>query len=502
MINKILIVAVLGFTTWIAQAEEDSSKEKKADLSIPKIESFVTQHKGIFGTKKISYTATVSNISLKNDKGEVIADAVTTSYIAKNGKRTRPVTFVFNGGPGSSSVWLHMGLLGPKRVLVPSDAGDAGNAPYTLSGNPHSPLDLTDLVFIDPIGTGFSVLAGKGQASDVWGLAEDAKIVSQIVREWIQKNNRWNAPKYIAGESFGTTRAAAMLPFLNSSAGAIRLNGLILISQALDYTGSTPIADNLVAFVTYLPTMAATARYHGKGEHQQKPLETLMTEVRAFASDEYLPALFKGSSLAKDEYEQIAQKLAGYLGLSVNYIKRSNLRVQAGRYLRELLREEGLSVGRLDGRYTSKEVDNIALSPKYDAGSAAISGAYTAGLNDYLNNTLAVNWDRSYKISGREVGKGWVWDRKLSKGGEPMYVNTAPALALAMSKNPALKVLVTNGYYDYATPFFDAEYTFNRHGIDMSRVTMTYYEAGHMMYVHQPSLEKMAADIRLFLNNK
>jgi carboxypeptidase C (cathepsin A) len=502
MLKQILIIIMLVLATWNAQAEEDNVKEKKADLNIPKIERFVTQHKGTFGTKKIAYTATVGNINLKNDKGEIIADAVTTSYIAKSGKRTRPVTFVFNGGPGSSSVWLHMGLLGPKRVVVPSDAGDAGNAPYTLVDNPLSPLDLTDLVFIDPIGTGFSVLAGKGQASDAWGLAEDAKIVSQILHQWIKKNNRWNAPKYIAGESFGTTRAAAMLPFLNSRAAPIRINGLILISQALDYTGSTPIADNLVAFVTYLPTMAATARYHGKGDHQQKSLETLMVEVRAFASDEYLPALFKGSSLSKDEFEYIALKLASYLGLSVNYVKRSNLRVLAGRYLRELLREEGLSVGRLDGRYTTNEVDDIALSPKYDAGSAAISGAYTAGLNEYLSNTLAVNWERAYKISGSEVGKGWVWDRKLSKGKEPMYVNTAPSLALAMSKNPALKVLVTSGYYDYATPFFDAEYTFNRHGIDMSRVTMTYYEAGHMMYVHLPSLDKVASDIRTFLNNK
>jgi carboxypeptidase C (cathepsin A) len=273
---------------------------------------------------------------------------------------------------------------------------------------------------------------------------------------------------------------------------------LLLISQALDYTGSTPTENNFIAYVTYLPTMAATAWYHGKVDKTGKTLESFMNEVREFATEQYLPALFKGSSLNNAEFDKIATKYAALTGLDVEYVKRSNLRVLAGRYLNELLREDGLSVGRLDGRYTSKELDKIALDPRYDAGSAAIKGAYSMALNDYLVSDLKVTWDRQYHISGAQVWDGWEYDRDLSNGGEPARVNTAPQLALAMTKNPALKVWVANGYYDYSTPFFDAEFTFNRHGIDMNRVTMDYYEAGHMMYVHQPSLEKMAADMRAF----
>lgn len=495
-------ILALLFLSVLLSLSAVAKDEKKQEKPIPDLESFDSKHSGTFGGKKVSYQATVSNFHLKNGEGEVFADAVTTAYVVKGGKKPRPVTFVFNGGPGSSSVWLHMGVLGPKRVMVPSDAQDAGNAPYSIVNNSHSPLDLTDLVFIDPIGTGYSALAGKGKAEDVWGLEEDAKVVSQIIHEWIRKNNRWNSAKYIAGESFGTTRAAAMLPYLNSRSAAIRLNGLILISQALDYTGSTPAANNLIAYVTYLPTMAATAWYHGKIDNQSISLDSLMAEVRSFATEQYLPALFKGSSLPKQQFDHIAAQLAGYIGLDVEYVKRSNLRVLAGRHLKELLRNEGMSVGRLDSRYKTDEVDDIAVNPRYDAGSSAISGAYTAGLNHYLISDLNVGWERQYKISGSDVNKGWVYDRSLSSGGEPEYVNTAPKLALEMRKNPALKVLVTNGYYDYATPFFDAEYTFHRHGIDMSRVTMTYYEAGHMMYVHEPSLEKVAKDIRAFLTNK
>lgn len=494
MSKRLYILIPLLLSFFAVQAKEQETTE----LAIPKLQSFVTQHKGTFGGKKINYTATVGNIQLKNAEGKVYADAVTTSYVASKSKENRPVTFVFNGGPGSSSVWLHMGVMGPKRVVVPSDAQDAGNAPYEIVDNSYSPLDKTDLVFIDPIGTGYSVLAGAGSAKDVWGLKEDAKSVTQIVYEWIKQNNRWNAPKYIAGESFGTTRAAGMMPYFESLPSPMRINGLLLISQALDYTGSSPSENNLIAFVTYLPTMAATAWYHGKVAKTGRSLEDFMSEVRTFASDQYLPALFKGSSLSQRDFEQVATKLAGYTGLDIDYVKRSKLKVLAGRYLRQVLRKEGLSVGRLDGRYTSDEADDINLDPHYDAGSAAIKGAYSMALNHYLATTLKVNWERDYHISGAKVWEGWEYDRGLSDGGEPARVNTAPQLALAMTKNPALKVWVANGYYDYATPFFDAEFTFNRHGIDMSRVTMDYYEAGHMMYVHKPSLEKMAADMRAF----
>ncbi|WP_417450282.1 S10 family peptidase [Kordiimonas sp.] len=478
----------------ISAATDDAGDN---DLPIPAPMRVETSHKGIFGGVRTEYKAIVSNLSLKNEAGEVYADAVTTAYISER-QPGRPVTFVFNGGPGSSSIWLHMGLVGPKRVVVPSDAEDPGLAPYRVVDNEHSLIGVSDVVMIDPIGTGYSRLAGKGAPEDVYGLAEDARTVAQIIREWVRANNRWNTPVYILGESFGTTRAAAMLPYLEGGAEPLRVNGLILISQALDYTGSSPFPDNFVAYVTYLPTEAATAWYHGKVA-KQGSLEDYLQEVRAFAVGEYLPALFKGSSLGKDELERVAGKLAGYLGLDVGYVKRANLRVLGGRFVKELLRDKGLAVGRLDSRYVLDEIDDTADGPRTDAASAAISGPYSAAFHSYMRNDLGVELDRPYYVSGPEVGREWVWVREPEGYYEPEYVNTAPDLAESMRSNASLRVMVASGYYDFATPFFDAEYTFWRHGIDMSRVTMTYYEAGHMMYLHQPSLEAVARDIKAFI---
>jgi carboxypeptidase C (cathepsin A) len=470
-------------------------------LPIPEPVVFETNHAGTFNGQSISYRAVVGDIHLKGEDGKPYASLFTTSYL-KDGVDNldmRPVTFIFNGGPGSSSVWLHLGLFGPKRAHVPSEAGHAGSPPYRLVENPLSPLDATDLVFIDPTGTGFSRLIGDGKPEDVYGLREDARSVAALIREWIRENRRWNSPIFIAGESFGTTRAAALLPELMGGAEPIGVNGVILISQALDYLGSTPVADNLIAFVTYLPTMAATAWYHGKVDRGSRTLEEFLQEVRVFAVNTYLPALFQGSGLSVEAADRVARQFSAYTGLDVDYVVRSGLRVQAGRFLKELLRDEGLAVGRLDGRYAADEIDDVAERPSFDAASAAISAPYSALLHEYLREELGVTLATSYNISGRDVGRGWVWDRTLSNGGEPRAVNTAPDLARAMRRNPDLRVMVASGYYDYATPFFDAEYTFSRHGIDMSRVFMTYYEAGHMMYIHAPSLEQVAGDVRGFL---
>lgn len=468
-------------------------------LAVPSLKIFRTEHEGKFHGQHIRYSATVSNMHLYNDKGDVIGDAVTTAYVAES-KSNRPVTFVFNGGPGSASIWLHMGLFGPKIVSVPSDAQDAGNSPYKLIDNQLSPLDKTDLVFIDPIGTGFSKLAGKGQAKDVWGMAEDAKTVSQIVKNWIAKNNRWNSAKYLAGESYGTTRAAAMQPYLDDRSNPVRMNGLILISQALDYQGSTPTNDNMLSFVTYLPTEAATAWYHHKIDQSKISLPQLIEQAKDFAANTYLPALFKGSMLPKNEFNAIAEKLAYFTGLPVNIIKKANLRVPANRHVKLLLADEGLAVGRLDSRYKNDELDDLDVRSHYDAASVAISAAYNAAFNHYLTSDLKVDWSRKYVVSSGEVSHNWIYDRRVGK--EPMYVNSAHALAEEMRKNPSMKILLASGYYDYATPFFDGEYTFGRYGIDLSRVTRTYYKSGHMIYLHQPDLKQLANDIHQFYDNK
>jgi carboxypeptidase C (cathepsin A) len=451
----------------------------------------------------VSYTAVAGETYLDDDNGDPKASIFSFAYIAERDRdvSSRPVAFIWNGGPGSSSIWLHMGSMGPRRAAVPSDARDDGPPPYTIEDNTHALLDVTDLVFVDPVGTGFSRALGKHQGKEFWGLDEDARTMAEFIRTWITRNHRWPSPKYLIGESFGTTRASAVAGLLEGGAAAISLNGLILISQALDYTGSTPEMDNVVSFVTYLPTMAATAWYHKKVADRPASLEEFLRQARAFAVDEYAPALFKGQRLDQAARAHVAERLAYFTGLSPEYVLRADLMVLADRFRKELLRAEGKSVGRIDGRYTGDDLDDVGERAEGDASSYGIDGAYASTFSDYLATELNVEMDREYAFSGgRQLASQWNW-KPVPDGQpwEPKYVNTARDLSRALRRNGGLRVMVASGYYDFATPFFDAEYTFARHGILPDRVTMTYYEAGHMMYVHRPSLERLMADARSFI---
>ena len=479
------------------------SKKEDSIKPIPPAKSFITSHQGVFGGKTINYTATAKETYLMDEKADSVASfwsvAYTQTVLSDSSKR--PVTFIFNGGPGSASVWLHMGLFGPKLVSVDSDAKkDDGAAPYFLKNNDYGLLDLSDLVFIDPLGTGYSRVIGKGKEKDFWGLKEDAKSVTSFIRKWITDNKRWMSPKYIAGESFGTTRAAAVAKELEGDGQNMALNGLILISQALDYAGSTSDHYNITSYVTYLPSMAATAWYHKKvGEG--KSLETFLREAREFTYSTYTPALYKGDLLSKAESERIADKLVYFTGLDKDYILKSNLRVLVPRFQKRLLYDKGLTIGRLDGRFMGDESDDVADRPTLgDPASYNIGAAYTAALNHYFASELKIEMSRPYLTSNDKIGQKWRW-RTVPDGSywEPNPVNTAGDLGEAMRRNTDLKVLVASGYYDLITPFFDAEYTFSRNGIVRDRVEMTYYEGGHMMYTHQPDLEKLSKDIRRFL---
>ena len=475
--------------------------EKKAAKPIPEPKSFVTNHQLTINGKPFAFQAIASETYLKNENGEAEASIWSVAYVQKGAEQTkRPVTFVFNGGPGSASVWLHMGMFGPQLVKVDSDAKtDDGAAPYQLHANPNSILDLTDLVFIDPVGTGYSRVVGNGKVEDYWGLMEDANSIAKFMRIWITENNRWFSPKYIAGESFGTTRAAAVANVLENGGQNMALNGLILISQALDYAGSTSDHDNITSYLTYLPSMAATAWYHKKAG-LGKSLEDFVEESRQFTYDVYAPALYRGNLLTEAQRDQIAERLSYFIGLDKAYILRSNLRVLVPRYQKMLLADQGLAIGRLDGRFMGDESDDVAEYPHLgDPSGYQLDGAFTAALNYHLANNLQVKMDRPYITSNEEMS--WRW-RPVPDGAywEPSYVNVARLLGDTMRRNTEMKVIVASGYYDLICPFFDTEYTFSRNGIVRERVELTYYEGGHMMYTHEPDLVKLADDVRRFLS--
>lgn len=501
--NSMKIISNLGFLLlFLTSPLIAQDMEEKKSFEVREPQRFESTHLGTFGGQKITYKAILSETFLKNSSAQVTAALWSTAYVKEGANiSNRPVLFVFNGGPGSASIWLHVGFFGPKVVKVDSQGKvDDGAAPYQFVENNQALLDLTDLVFVDPIGTGFSQVLGKGENKDYWGLTEDANSIAQFMKLWVTENGRWQAPKFIAGESYGTTRAAKVAEVLEGGGNPMALNGIILISQALDYAGSSSSPDNLTSFFTYLPSQAATAWYHGKAG-KGKTLEDFTQEARDFAYGEYLEALFQGEKQSQTEKEAIATKLAYFTGLDKSYILRSNNQILMYRFKKELLRAEGKAIGTLDGRFLAKETDLVAEGPVLgDASSYMTETAYTAVFNNYLYTDLKVKMDRPYL--GSAVGMGGSWNWKPVPDGvywEPSYVSTARSLSEVMHRNTALKVMVANGYYDLITPFFDSEFTFARHDFPQERIEMNYYEAGHMMYNRQEDFDALAKDIRTFL---
>lgn len=489
----------------LAQAAEVKAavRAEKSRKAIAPASTFVSQHSGRFNGVKIDYTVTAGETYLRDKEGEPKAAIFTFAYTQKDvaDSTTRPVTFIWNGGPGSASLWLHMGSLGPKRISVPSDAAYPGTPPYPILDAPETILDVSDLVFVDPVGTGFSKALGKHKNKEFWGLSEDAQSMAEFIRDWITAQGRWNSPRFLLGESFGTTRAAAVANILEKDF-MISLNGIVFISQALDYMGSSPyMHDNIISYVTYLPTMAAAALYHGKVHPQPANLETFTQDARAFAVDELLPALFKGNTLEQASRDHLRERLAYFTGLSPEYIERANLRVNGHRFAKELLREQGLAIGLLDARYTRDDMDDLNADVESDATDGAIASAFKAALMDYMHRDLQVAWDRLYMApADSALNTSWRW-RPVPDGQpwEPMAVNTARDLSNALRINPKLKVLVAAGYYDLITPFYDAEYTLHRHDIPADRIEYHYYGGGHMMYVNEPSRTTLLGDVRTFI---
>ena len=499
----LILIPALAAGTPPLSAQEPTGPEAKSDKAdTPEPRVFTKSFSGRFNDARLAYTVTAGETHLKNDKGEPRASIFTVAY-TKDGDldpATRPITFVFNGGPGSASLWLHMGVFGPKRVVVPSDGLDAGAAPYTIEDNPFSILDVTDLVFIDPVGTGYSQPLGDAEGKEFWGLREDARSIAEFIRVYLTEHGRWNSPKYVAGESYGTTRAAQLVNELQSTFTGVALNGVILISAILDFHTAEFAMGNTLPYVSFLPTYAATAWYHDAVSDKPATVAEFVDEARAFALNDYSVALLKGSRLPAAEREAIVSKLARYTGLSETYVRQTNLQIGAFRFMKQLLRDRGLSVGRFDSRYTGEDFDDAGEYFDNDASAYAIDAAYVAAINDYLTRELDVDFERRYKILDGEPSRNWNWSTR--DGGWPSYVNVAPHLGRGMRENKDLRAFIANGYYDLATPFFATENSVAMNGIDPERVVMTYYEAGHMMYTHQPSLEKLAQDVRGFVANR
>ena len=453
--------------------------------------------------ERIRYRVVAGETYVENDEGEPAGAIFSTAYFREgvDDPSRRPVAFIFNGGPGSASLWLHMGMFGPKRVVLPSEPpGDDGAAPFNIADNPETLLDEADLVFIDPVGTGWSRALGDTDPTEAfWGVNEDAASIAQFIRRWLSENKRWNSPKYLIGESYGTLRIGALMRQLEAGWNDVAINGAVLISVVLDYRMDATNPGNDIGYIGLFPGYAAAGWYHETVDRSawEGDYDAFLQDARDFASDELMPALIRGASLDEDRRERVVGRYAELTGLSEQYIDRSNLRVTLSRFRTELLRDRGLSVGRFDARFTGVEPDGEAAWPEGDPSGYGIDGAYTAAMLDYFTRDLGVEITDPYTTLGGV--REWNFDAGRETGGENNYVNTSPWLERAMRQNRDLRVLAANGIYDLATPFHATEMTFNRPGYDQDRVTLTYYPAGHMMYLHQPSIEQLAEDVRDFV---
>jgi carboxypeptidase C (cathepsin A) len=492
---RLLLAAALLATPALAQEEpkKDAKAERPADIPPPQIVS--VKRTGTFNGQRISYTATAGEMYLKGDDGTPKAAINYYTYIKEPRDTTRPVTFLFNGGPGSGSVWLHMGAFGPKRVGIPSDARDDGAPPYPIVDNPDALLDVTDIVFIDPVGTGFSHVLGKTDPKDYWGVTKDAKSVAQVIRLWLNDNGRWNSPKFLGGESYGTTRSAAVANELEGAYNDVALNGIILISTILDFGAQAEVEGNDMPYIISVPLMAAVAWYHNKVADRPATLEAFVAEARAFASGPYATALMKGQALAGAERDGVRTQLARYTGLSEQFLERTDLRPSPGRFWKELLRDRGLVVGRLDSRYIGRDRDSAGEGIDNDPSFYGIDAGYTAAINAYVRDDLGFKTERSYVT----IGSVQPWDWDLGRGEGTYYKSVAPYIGKAMRENSGLRVFVGQGYYDFATPFFGAEYALTRTGFPQDRIVWKYYDSGHMMYVRDEDRKKLSEDVRAFI---
>ena len=465
---------------------------------VPEETPVVTHHEITAGGKSLKYTASVGMMPIKNRDGETEARIFFMAYTLDgvSDRSQRPLTFSFNGGPGSASVWLHMGAIGPRRVPMNPD-GTMPPPPFRLVDNQSTWLDQTDLVFIDPVGTGYSRIV-RPEASRFIGLNGDIESVGEFIRMYLVRNERWTSPMFLAGESYGTTRASALSGYLVDR--GIALNGIVLISTIMNFATTDFAAGNDLPYIMFLPSYAATAWYHKKlpRDLQSKSVEQVSREAEAWAMNEYSIALAKGDRLQGTERQEAIAKLSRFTGLDRAFVDNANLRVSLNFFRKELLRDEKKSIGRLDARIKGYDSSYVTAGPDFDASEAAIRPPYTSTFNNYIRGELGFKSDLEYYILGGGFTSPWNW------GTNNAYVDTSVALRNALAKNPYLKVFVAMGYYDMATPYFAADYTLHHISLDpvlLKNISTGYYEAGHMMYIEEKSLAKLRSDVGKFMQD-
>jgi carboxypeptidase C (cathepsin A) len=500
LLLALLTIAPVGIAAQAPSRAQAAGQERTAENdTVP--EYWRSHHSVRVGGQVVEYDATVGSIILRDDQQKPTGKLYYTAY-TRSGVQDlahRPITFSYNGGPGSSSFWLHMGVMGPRRVSVPGTE-HANPAPYTIVDNEATLLDKTDIVMIDPIGTGFSHPLGDTPGRDFWGIDEDARSITQFIQRFLSQHNRWNSPKYLLGESYGTTRSAVLSSKLQNA--NIDLNGVVLVSTVLDFrTISFGPGDDL-PYVTNLPSYAAVAWYHKALPQQPAELEPFLKQVEAFAIGDYASALLAGSTLSQSARDGILDRLHQYTGLSRDYLDRADLRVSAPEFEKELMRSQGQVVGRLDARYQGPSGDLLAQYPSQDPQSSAISAAYAAAWNTYLRTELGYDGTREYVPSGNV--QPWDWERR---GGGSFFgagsPNVAVDLARALETNPKLQVLLVTGLYDLATPYFAAVWTMDHLGVPADlrdNIQRADFEAGHMMYVREDVLPKWRETIGGFID--
>jgi carboxypeptidase C (cathepsin A) len=478
-------------------ASPRSAKPATPAIPVPPETTSVTRHTIRLDGRKIDYTATAGNLLLRDKSGQANASVFYIAYtVAGKTPAARPVTFLFNGGPGAGSVFLMIGSFGPKRVRTASPAGTPP-APYTLEDNPDSLLDTTDLVFIDAVGAGLSRPVGHGTGKDFWGVDKDLAAFSQFIDRYLTVNQRWNSPKYLLGESYGTARAAMLAYQLGQD--SIALNGVILLSSVLDAAAFSPGSD--FKSESYLPSFAAIAWYHNKIVPKPASLPTFLDEARAFARGPYAQALAQGDALPDAERDAIAARVAQFTGLDAAYVKRSRLRLYPSRYRSELLRDQARSVGRYDARFEGIDFDSASERPDFDASVSGVASAFDAALHQHLAEDLHFTPTDVYREFNDEALSQWDWKHREWWGEHLAVPYAAGDLAEAMRQNPQLRVLSLNGYFDLATPFYATEYALAHLGLDAplrANVRIAYYPTGHMIYLDDAALHAAKRDLASF----